>query len=193
MLDRLKRLLRKPAPEAQPEYRPPVTLASASCPYCGLWLSRPPNRQGECPGCGKTIRTWLDPNSQEKHLLTQAQHTRLRRMRAAARRSGSCAPVPRQDWTREQQLAVLYLKLTCKDWNNSRVATLSKAMGRKPGALKAIAGKFDFLDPEADGGSPNPAQLTRSIWAEYESDPEEVLSKAHLAYVRLVAGASTGC
>lgn len=97
-----------------------------------------------------------------------------------------------QDWTREQQLAVLYLKFTCKDWEHPKIAALSKAINRKQGALKVIAGKFDFLDPEIDGGIPNPAQLTRKIWTEYESDPERVLSEAFLAYIRLVSGADVG-
>ena len=191
MLERLRRLFRH-SPEVKPTSRPPVTLVSTGCPYCGLFLSPPPDRQGECPECGKTIRTWLDLETGEKHLLTQTQHARLRRLRKAERRSGSPNPMPRQDWTREQQLAVLYLKLTCKDWGHPKIAVLSKAIGRKQGALKAIAGKFDFLDPEIDGGIPNPAQLTRDIWAEYENDPERVLSEAYLAYIRLVAGADDG-
>ena len=191
MLARLRRLFRY-SPEAKPASRPPVTLVSTDCPYCGLSLSPPPDRQGECPGCGKTIRTWLDLETREKHLLTQTQHARLRRLRKAAGRSGSSNPMPRQDWTHEEQLAVLYLKFTCKDWGHPKIAALSKAIDRKQGALKAIAGKFDFLDPEIDGGIPNPAQLTREIWAEYESDPERILSEAFLAYVRLVSGADVG-
>ena len=191
MLARLRHLFRS-SPEAKPVTRPPVTLVSTGCPYCGLLLSPPPDRQGECPDCGKTIRTWLDPETREKHLLTQTQHTRLRRLRKAAHRSESFNPMPQQDWTREQQLAVLYLKFTCKDREHPKIAALSKAIGRKQGALKVIAGKFDFLDQEIDGGIPNPAQLTRKIWAEYESDPERVLSEAFLAYIRLVAGADVG-
>ena len=191
MLASLKRLFRS-SREAKPAARPPVTLVSTGCPYCGQSLYPPPDRQGECPGCSKTIRTWLDPRTGEKHLLTQTQHSRLRRLRKAALSSGSSSPKPGQDWTREQQLAVLYLKLTCKDWGHLKIAAVSKAIDRKPGALKVIAGKFDFLDPQTDGGIPNPAQLTREIWAEYESDPERVLSEAYLAYVRLVAGADVG-
>ena len=191
MLARLKRLFR-PSTEAKRATRPPVSLVSTECPYCGLFLSPPPDRQGECPGCGRTIRIWLDPEIGEKHLLTQTQHKRLRRLRKVARSSGTSNPMPRQNWTREQQLAVLYLKITCKDWGHPNIAALSKAVGRKQGALKVIAGKFDFLDPEIDGGIPNPGQLTREIWADYESDPERVLPEAYLAYIRLVASADVG-
>ena len=191
VLERLKQLFR-PSPEAKLSGFPPVTLVSQDCPYCGLFLSRPPDRQRECPDCGKTIRTWLDPETREKHLLTQTQHARLRRLRRAARSSGSSNPTPRQDWTREQQLAVLYLKFTCKDWGDPKIAAFSKTIDRKQGALKALAGKFDFLDPEIEGGIPNPAQLTREIWAEYESAPERVLSEAYLAYIGLVARADVG-
>ena len=83
MLDRLKRLFRSSS-EVTPATRPPVTLVSTACPYCGLFLSPPPERQGECPNCGNMIRTWLDPETREKHLLTQTQHRRLRRERSVA-------------------------------------------------------------------------------------------------------------
>lgn len=81
MLGWLKRLFRP-----SPGTRPPVTLVSRTCPYCGRFLSRPPNRQGKCPDCGKMIRTWLDPETREKYLLTQSQHRRLWRERTAAGR-----------------------------------------------------------------------------------------------------------
>jgi len=187
VLERLKQLFR-PSPRAKLSALPPVTLVSQDCPYCGLFLSRPPDRQGECPDCGKTIRTWLDPETREKHLLTQGQHKRLRRLRAEALRSGTCGPTPGKDWTRDQQLAVLYLKFTYRDWGHPKIAAFAGAIGRKPGALKALGRKFDFLDPEIDGGVPNPSRLTRDIWAEYENAPEEVMSEGYMAYVKLVAG-----
>ena len=188
MLERLRRLFRTPPPEAAPAARLPVTLVSGACPYCGVLLSPAPKRQAPCPDCGKTIRTWLDPETREKHLLTHGQHKRLRRLRAEALRSGTCGPTPGKDWTRDQQLAVLYLKFTYRDWGHPKIAAFAGATGRKPGALKALGRKFDFLDPEIDGGFPNPSRLTRDIWAEYENDPEGVMSEAYMAYVRLVAG-----
>lgn len=187
MLRRLKQLF-IPSPEATPAARPPITLVGDACPYCGLSLNPPPDRQWPCPNCGKMIRTWLDPETREKHLLTQTQHTRLRRQRTAARRSGSCAPTPGQDWTREQELAILHLKFNFKERGHPKIAALAKAIGRKEGAIWVRIGKFDFLDSEVDGGIPNPGQLTHEIWAEYERDPEQVLSEAYLAYLRLMAG-----
>ena len=48
-------------------------------------------------------------------------------------------------------------------------------------------GNFDALDTAVPGGGLNSAaKLTVDIWAEYQQDPERVLSEARRAYLNLV-------
>ena len=101
--------------------------------------------------------------------------------------------MPRQYWTREQDLAVLYLKLEFKKQltrAHPAVGTLAKAMDRTQDSIWMRKGNFDSCDPAITGtgrkGLPKAAKLTRDIWAEYEADPDKVLSDARLAYVRLI-------
>ena len=77
MLNRLKQML-KPHPEAS-KTRPPITVPCRACPHCRLFLINPKGLNFQCPNCWKTIRTWLNPDTRELHLLTPSQYKRLRR------------------------------------------------------------------------------------------------------------------
>ena len=94
-----------------------------------------------------------------------------------------------QKWTREQDLAGLYIKLEHKERltpTHSNVQMLAKAMKRTEAAIWMRKGNFDSLDTSVPGaGLRNTAQLTVDIWAEYERDPERVLAEALRAYLNL--------
>ena len=93
---------------------------------------------------------------------------------------------PRQSWTREQELAVLYLKFHFKERGHSKIAALAKALNRSQGSLWTRIASFDFLDPEIDGGLSSVAKLTHEIWGEYGADPDGVLAAAERAYLKFV-------
>ena len=99
-------------------------------------------------------------------------------------------PGPQQSWTREQDLAVLYIKLEHKGRltpTHPEIERLAKAMNRTEASIWMRKGNFDSLDPSVQGrGLDHPAKLTVDIWAEYERDPERVLAEAHRAYLSLV-------
>ena len=65
--------------------RPPVSLVSPACPYCGNLQDPPPRKNKECRECGETIHIWIDQETREKHLLTASQHRRRRREKSAER------------------------------------------------------------------------------------------------------------
>ena len=98
--------------------------------------------------------------------------------------------MPQQRWTREQDLAVLYLKLEHKGRltpTHPGIKMLAKAMNRTEASIWMRKGNFDSLDPSVDGAGLNhPAKLTVAIWAEYERDPERVLAEARRSYLNLV-------
>ena len=95
----------------------------------------------------------------------------------------------RQRWTREQDLAVLYLKVEYHGQlkqGHPTVHALADAMDRTVASIWMRKGNFDSLDPSVLGvGLRNAAQLTVDIWAEYERNPERVLSEARRAYLPL--------
>ncbi len=94
-----------------------------------------------------------------------------------------------QPWTREQDLAVLYVKLKHKEQLTSThpaIRTLANSMNRTEASIWMRKGNFDSLDPSVPGvGLSQSAKLTRDIWAEYEKDPERVLAEARGAYLKL--------
>ena len=93
--------------------------------------------------------------------------------------------MPRERWTRDQDLAVLYLKLEHK--GRSAIGTLADAMGRTEASILMRKGNFDSLDPSVPGrGLNHPAKLTVAIWTEYERDPKRVRREAQRAYLNLV-------
>ena len=97
--------------------------------------------------------------------------------------------MPYQRWTREQDLAVLYVKLEHQlglEPIRPTHRTLAEAMNRTSASIVMRIGNFDYLDPSVSGGLSHPAKLSVDIWAEYEQDPERVLAEARRAYLNLV-------
>ena len=97
--------------------------------------------------------------------------------------------MPHQKWTREQDLAVLYLKLEYAGRltpTHPCILQLARAMRRTEASIWMRKGNFDSLDPSVPGSGLNhPAKLTVSIWAEYEKNPDGVLAEARRAYLTL--------
>ena len=95
-----------------------------------------------------------------------------------------------QAWTREQDLAVLYLKVEYHGElapGHTAVLALAGAMDRTVASIWMRKGNFDSLDTTALGAGLNSAaKLTVDIWAEYQQDPEQLLSEARRAYLNLV-------
>ncbi len=97
----------------------------------------------------------------------------------------------RQSWSREQDLAVLYLKveigksgLTQK---HPSIGKLAEAMGRTEASIWMRKGNFDSLDESVPGkGLGHAAPLTRNVWKEYQSSTERILAEARKAYSTLV-------
>ena len=98
--------------------------------------------------------------------------------------------MPQQRWTREQDLAVLYVKLEHQlglEPTHPTSRTLAEAMNRTNASIIMRIGNFDSLDPSvATKGLNHPAKLTVDIWAEYEREPERILAEARRAYLDLV-------
>ena len=96
-----------------------------------------------------------------------------------------------QAWTREQDLAVLYLKVEYHGElapGHTAVLALAGAMDRTVASIWMRKGNFDALDTAVPGGGLNSAaKLTVDIWAEYQQYPEQVLSEARRAYLNLVS------
>ena len=96
----------------------------------------------------------------------------------------------RKKWTREQDLAILYLKLHDDQLltpTHPNIDRVSKAMNRTEASIRMRKGNFDSLDQSVRGkGLNHPAKLTESIWAEYERDPDRILAEARRAYLNLL-------
>ena len=96
----------------------------------------------------------------------------------------------RHRWTREDDLAVLYLyhlERTMNEDVDAKVSTLGRKTGIKPSSIRMRLGSFLHLDPNASGkGLYNAAQLTRDVWAEYEADPVGTIDKAFYAYMDFI-------
>lgn len=93
-----------------------------------------------------------------------------------------------QRWTREQTLAVLYLKLEHKGRltpTNPAVRNIAKTIPHNENAIVMLKRNFDSLDPSLGVALSKAAKLTKDIWAEYERDPERVLAEARRAYLNL--------
>ena len=103
--------------------------------------------------------------------------------------------MPHKRWTREQDLAVLYIKLEHKErltLTHPDVCMLAKAMKRTEAAMWMRKGNFDSLDTSVPGvGLRNTAQLTVDIWAEYEQNLDGIRAEARRAYLNLEWQAGT--
>ena len=96
----------------------------------------------------------------------------------------------RRNWTREQDLAVLYAKMTHGDAfrRHADLGHLSAAMGRSTASLLMRKANFDSLDPaSSSSGLGNAANLTKDIWNEYQENPVEVTVEARLAYLKVLS------
>ena len=102
----------------------------------------------------------------------------------------------RQLWTREQDLAVLYLKIRYQGELASRhpaVSALAGAMNRTDASIWMRKANFDSLDPSVPGaGLSKASMLTVDIWAEYERDSDRTLAEARGAYRNLVGAIGAG-
>ena len=85
-----------------------------------------------------------------------------------------------RSWTREEDLAVLYVKLARKE--RSAIGILAKAMNRTEASIAMRKGNFDSLDPAAGRGLSNAASQTKSIWQEYQDNPQLVRREARKAF-----------
>ena len=94
-----------------------------------------------------------------------------------------------QRWTRDQNLAVLYLKIEYQGQltpSHPAIGMLASAMNRTEASIEMRKANFDALDPLVPGtGLRKAAKLMVDIWTEYERDPESVLSEARRAYLEL--------
>ena len=93
-------------------------------------------------------------------------------------------------WTRDEDLAVLYLKETYREQlklTHPALAKLAGVTNRNRDAIWMRKGNFDSLDPSVPGrGLTRTAQQTRDVWAAYQRQPEATLRAARAAYRRLI-------
>ena len=97
--------------------------------------------------------------------------------------------MPQQRWTREQTLAVLYLKLEHEGRltpTHPDVKSLAKAIPHNKNAIVMLKRNFDSLDPSPGVALKKAAKLTIDIWEEYKKDPDRVLAEALRSYLNLV-------
>ena len=90
-------------------------------------------------------------------------------------------------WTREQDLAVLYLRHRGVRRRDPEIGDLARAMNRTEAAIWMRKGNFDSLDPLVPGvGLGGVSNLTRSVWEGYLEDPERILAEARSAFLSLL-------
>ena len=98
--------------------------------------------------------------------------------------------MPRENWTREQDLAVLFLRISyggALKLSHPAIGDLARAMNRSEASIWMRKGNFDSLDLSTAGkGLRNTAKLTRDIWDEYQEDPQRILAESRRAYQQLV-------
>ena len=102
--------------------------------------------------------------------------------------------MPRQNWTRDQELALLYLKVEIgKNGLTQKhpvIGKLAKAMGRTNDAIWMRKCNFDALDNSVTGVGLRKVSntWTKPVWDEYQSNPDATLAKARKAYSNLLKG-----
>ena len=95
--------------------------------------------------------------------------------------------MPGNRWTREQDLAVLYLRHRGMGRHDPEARELARAMNRTEAAIWMRKGNFDFLDPSVSGGLSNLSKLTRTVWDEYQRDPVRILAEARSGFLNILA------
>lgn len=97
--------------------------------------------------------------------------------------------MPREKWTREQDLAVLFLRIRYGQeltLSHPAIGELARAMNRTESTIWMRKGNFDSIDPSTPGkGLINAAQLTRDIWDEFQQDPRRIREESRKAYLQL--------
>ena len=90
-------------------------------------------------------------------------------------------------WTREENLAVLYMRHIGLSYSDPAIEELAGAMNRTVASVWMRRGNFDSLDTSVRGlGLSSVSQLTRSIWADYQQDPAGVLAEAREVFFSLL-------
>ena len=56
-----------------PERKPPITLDSPACPYCGVIQEPPPTRRKKCADCSEMICPKTDSETRVRRLFTRTQ------------------------------------------------------------------------------------------------------------------------
>ena len=95
-------------------------------------------------------------------------------------------------WTREQELAVLYVKLVYGQQFRTHpdIERLATAMGRTQAAVVKRKANFDSLDPSVHIiGLIRAAQQTKDVWAEYQRNRDKVFAEASESYQKLLNSA----
>ena len=92
-----------------------------------------------------------------------------------------------RQWTREEDLAVLYLRNRSICQSDPVITELAEAAERSEASIWMRKGNFDSLDPSVpEAGLGRVAELTQRVWAEYQHDPQRILSEARAAYRSLL-------
>ncbi len=92
-----------------------------------------------------------------------------------------------RQWTREEDLAVLYLRNRGISQFDTAITELAEATGRSEASIWMRKGNFDALDPSVhEAGIGRVADLTQKVWAEYQHDPQRILCEARSAYRSLL-------
>ena len=101
--------------------------------------------------------------------------------------------MPHNYWTREQDLAVLYLRHKGLRRSDPVLTELANAMNRTDASIWMRRVNFDSLDPSVQGvGLNHPAKLTRRIWLEYQQELEQILAEARQAFLNLLTEDAAG-
>ena len=99
--------------------------------------------------------------------------------------------MPQHSWTREEDMAVLCLRVKHNGQLRKAqpdVVKLAKAMSlKKVDSILMRNRNFDNLDKSSSGeASSHVAKQTKEVWAEYKSDPDRILAEARKAYLNLI-------
>ena len=93
-------------------------------------------------------------------------------------------------WSKDEDLAVLYLKETYREQlklTHPALAKLAGATNRNRAAIWMRKRNFDSLDPSVPGrGLTRTAQQTVDVWATYQRQPEITMRAARAAYHELI-------
>lgn len=94
----------------------------------------------------------------------------------------------RRRWARQEDLAVLYVKIEYggelrSPQNNPIVQALAGAMERTVASVSMRIANFNSLDDFVPiRGLSNVSSLTAGIWSEYVSDPERIRAESKEAF-----------